>query len=47
MAQLSEDVIAAIEDPQNVKMLATADKQKSINMVPIGSIKVVDEETLA
>ncbi|HAG09336.1 MAG TPA: hypothetical protein DCK87_07250 [Desulfotomaculum sp.] len=47
MAQLSEDVIAAIEDPQSVKMLATADKQKSINMVPIGSIKVVDEETLA
>ncbi len=47
MAQLSEDVIAAIEDPQSVKMLATADKQNSINMVPIGSIKVVDEETLA
>ena len=47
MAQLTEDVISAIEDPQSIKMLATADKQKKINMVPIGSIKVVDEETLA
>jgi len=47
MAQLPEDVIAAIEDPQSIKMLATADKQRNINMVPIGSIKLINEETLA
>ena len=47
MAKLPEDVLALIEEPVSVKVLATVDKDKVVNVVPISSIKAIDDETLA
>ncbi len=47
MAHLPEEVVEALEEPENIKMLVTADEQKNINMVPIGSLVPIDDETLA
>ena len=47
MAQLPEEVIEAIEDGQSITMIATSDDNGSANLVPAGSFKVIDPETLA
>ena len=43
---LPEDVIEAIDDEENIKMLATVDEQNNINMVPISSFRTIDDETI-
>ncbi len=47
MAQLPEEVIEAIEDSQSITMIATACENNISNLVPAGSFKVIDPETLA
>ena len=47
MAKLPEEVIAAFENDQSIKMVATVDKEKNVNMVPIGSIRPVGDDMLA
>ena len=47
MAQLPEEVIEAIEDGQSITMIATSDENNISNLVPVGSFKVIDPETLA
>ena len=47
MAQLPEEVIDALEDDQSITMIATSDENNISNLVPAGSFKVIDPETLA
>lgn len=47
MAQLPEEVVEAIEDDQSITMIATLDENGIANLVPAGSFKVIDPETLA
>lgn len=47
MAKLPEDVIEVLRDQESLKFLATVDKEKKLNMVPIGSMTALDEETIA
>lgn len=47
MAQLPDEVIEALEDDQSITMIATSDDNGSANLVPAGSFKVIDPETLA
>lgn len=47
MAKLPEDVLEAINNRGNMKVLATVDKEKKVNVVPIGSVRAIDEEVLA
>ncbi|HBQ29130.1 MAG TPA: hypothetical protein DD719_07080 [Desulfotomaculum sp.] len=47
MAKIPEEVIEALADKNSVKMMATVDKEKKVNLVPIGSVRVLDEERLA
>ena len=42
MANLSEDVLSMLKDKDVIKMLATVNMDKKPNLVPIGSIQVVD-----
>ncbi|GAB6273490.1 MAG: hypothetical protein STSR0004_03530 [Peptococcaceae bacterium] len=47
MAKIPEEVIEALADKNSIKMMATVDKEKKVNLVPIGSVRVLDEERLA
>lgn len=47
MAKLPEEVVAALQDPNAIKMMATVNKEKQVNIAPIGSMTAIDEETLA
>ena len=47
MAHLPEEVVEALDEPENVKMLVTVDEQGNINMVPVGSLMTIDDETIA
>lgn len=47
MARLPEDVLGLIEEPVSVKVIATVDKEKGVNVIPLSVLKAIDEETLA
>jgi len=47
MAKLPEEVYNALQSAKSIKVMATVDKEKVLNVVPIGSIKAIGEETLA
>jgi hypothetical protein len=47
MAKLPEDVLEAFGKRGNMMMVATVDKEKNVNLVPIGSVRIIDEEMLA
>lgn len=46
MAKMPRQVIEKINDPRSVKFLATVDEWGRPNVVYIGSLRAVDEETL-
>ena len=46
MSKMPQDVQDLFNDPAAAKMLGTVDKRKNLNVVPLGSIAVIDEETL-
>jgi predicted pyridoxine 5'-phosphate oxidase superfamily flavin-nucleotide-binding protein len=46
MAKLTEEMVNLISD-QKVCFVATADRERRVNVSPKGSIMVVDDETLA
>jgi len=47
MARMSKEVMDLFNDPVSVKVLATAGSLLEINVVPKGSLRAMDEETLA
>ncbi|MGB2799382.1 MAG: pyridoxamine 5'-phosphate oxidase family protein [Dehalococcoidia bacterium] len=47
MAKLPEEVIEALESDTKKCMLATVNEDGSLNLVPIGSMKVIGDEKLA
>ena len=47
MAKLPEEVIEALESDDKKCMLATVNEDGSLNLVPIGSIRMIGDEKLA
>lgn len=47
MARLPEEVIETLESDQTRCMLATVNEDGSLNLVPIGSMRVIGDEKLA
>jgi predicted pyridoxine 5'-phosphate oxidase superfamily flavin-nucleotide-binding protein len=47
MAKIPEDVLETLEMEKKICMLTTVNDDGSLNMVPIGSVKAIGEETLA
>jgi len=47
MARMSKEVMDLFNDPGSAKVLATAGSLLEINVVPKGSLRAIDEETLA
>ena len=46
MAKMPKDVLDMYDNPEAVKTIGTVSKQKALNIVPLMSVGVVDEETL-
>lgn len=46
MAQMSQEVMGALNDETTVKMLATVSKDFVVNVVPIASIAATDDHTV-
>jgi predicted pyridoxine 5'-phosphate oxidase superfamily flavin-nucleotide-binding protein len=46
MAKLPQEVVDMYNDPEAVKTIATVDKQKNLNLVPLMSAAMLDEETI-
>ena len=47
MAKMSKEVMDVVNDPNSVKVLATAGTVLEINAVPKGSLRAIDQERLA
>jgi len=47
IAKMSKEVMDAFNDPNSAKVLATAGTALEINAVPKGSLRAIDEETVA
>jgi predicted pyridoxine 5'-phosphate oxidase superfamily flavin-nucleotide-binding protein len=47
VARIPKKVLDLYDDMDSVKMLATVDKQWNVNVVPVSSAGVLDEEALA
>lgn len=47
MAKMAKEVIDLLQDPMVPRAMATVDAAGNLNVVPIGSVSVLDEETLA
>ena len=47
MAKMSKEVMDVVNDPNSVKVLATAGTLLEINAVPKGSLRAIDEERIA
>ena len=47
MVRMSKEVMDLFNDPGSAKVLATAGSLLEINVVPKGSLRAIDEETLA
>lgn len=47
MAKLPEEVYEALKKENTIKIMATLDKEKVLNVVPIGSLYPISEEMLA
>jgi len=47
MAKIPEDVLETLEMEKKICMLATVNEDGSLNLVPIGSLKAIGEESLA
>ena len=47
MAKMSKEVMDTFNDPSSAKVLATAGTALEINAVPKGSLRAIDEETVA
>lgn len=46
MSKMPQDVIELFDDPQTLKMVGTVDKQKNPGLINIGTLGVLDAETL-
>ena len=46
MAKMPKEVLDLFDDPEALKMLATVDKQKNLELVPLRTVGVSDGETL-
>ena len=46
MAKLPKEAINMYNDPTTVKTIATVDKTKAVNLVPLMSAKMLDDETI-
>ena len=46
MAKMPKEVQDLFEDPESLKMLATVDKQKNLELIPLGTLTVSDADTL-
>ena len=47
MPQMTNEIVDVFNDPKAIKVLATVDKNGTLNNVPIFSIYCVDKETIA
>ena len=47
MAKMPKELMDLLNDPQTVKVLATADAARNPNAVPKGSITAIDDQTIA
>ncbi|PJA49148.1 MAG: hypothetical protein CO171_05850, partial [Syntrophobacterales bacterium CG_4_9_14_3_um_filter_49_8] len=47
MAKIPEEVLETLEMEKKICMLTTVNEDGSLNLVPIGSVKAIGEETLA
>lgn len=47
MAKMPKEIIDLLDDAGSIKTMATCSPEGGINVVPIGSLRAIDEETLA